>query len=115
MKALEVFINGESIGVYVPPADGCFVANIGNIPRDHMRVPLSAWNEKESWEWQLPDIYPGQEISFKLVDARVGSGIPPDSVTLRDPVEVAENKKEGAKLYAKAKRRMAAAKKRRKA
>ncbi len=67
-------------------------------------------NDAESWQWQLPDIKPGQRISFRLIEAPIGSGVPPQFVRPRDSKEVEENKREAPKLYAKAKREMAARK-----
>lgn len=114
MNALEVLIDGKAIGVYVPPEGASFSAMVGNIPRRYMRAHIMTGNDEESWQWQLPDIQPGQVISFRMVDAPTGSGIPVQFIRPRDPREVAQNKKEAAKLYAKAKREMAA-KRRRKA
>ena len=112
MKALEVLIDGEQIGVYVPPDGASFVARVGNIPRKYMRAHIMTGTDEESWQWQLPDIKTGQAISFRLIEAPVGSGIPPQFVRRRDPREVAENKRHAAKMYAKAKREMAARKRR---
>src|SRR6185295_18141752 len=108
MKALEVLIDGESIGVYVPPAGASFTAMVGNIPRKYMRAHIMTGNDEENWQWQLPNIRPGQIISFRMIEAPTGSGIPPQFVRHHDPREVAENKREAAKLYAKAKREMKA-------
>ena len=110
MKALEVLIDGKPIGVYVPPEGESFAAMVGNIPREYMRAHIMSGTDKESWQWQLPDIRPGQVISFRMVEAPVGSGIPPQYVRSRDPREVAKGKREAAKLYAKAEREMAARK-----
>jgi hypothetical protein len=110
MNALEVLINGKRVGVYVPPEGCSFAAMVGNIPRTYMRAHIMTGNDSESWQWQLPDIKPGQLISFRLVEAPVGSGVPPQFVRARDPKEVEENKREARKLYAKAKREMAARK-----
>ncbi len=110
MNALEVSIDGKLVGVYVPPSDSPFAAMVGNIPRTYMRAHIMTGNDKESWQWQLPDIQPGQCISFRLIEAPVGSGVPPQFVRPRDPQEVDENKREAKKMYAKAKREMAARK-----
>ena len=112
MKALEVLIDGAPIGVYVPPDGASFTAMVGNIPRKYMRAHIMTGTDEESWQWQLPDIQAGQVISFRMIEAPVGSGIPPQFVRSRDPREVADNKREAAKLYAKAKREMAARKRR---
>jgi hypothetical protein len=110
MNALEVSINGKHIGVYVPPEGCTFAAMVRNIPRKYMRAHIMTGNDAERWQWQLPNIKVGQRISFRLVKAPVGSGVPPQFVRPRDPREVAENKREARKLYAKAKREMAARK-----
>ena len=114
MNAVEVLINGKRVGVYVPPEGCSFAAMVGNVPRTYMRAHIMTGGDSESWQWQLPDIKPGELISFRLVEAPVGSGVPPQFVRPRDPKEVEENRREARKLYAKAKREMAV-KKRRKA
>lgn len=106
MKALEVLIDGQPIGVYVPPEGETFAAMVGNIPRKYMRAHILTGTDKESWQWQLPDIHPGQVISFRMIEAPAGSGIPPQFVRSRDPKEVAKGKREAAKLYAKAMKEM---------
>jgi hypothetical protein len=68
--------------------------------------------DEESWQWQLPDIQAGQVISFRMVEASSGTGVPPQFVRSRAPREIAENKREAAKLFAEAKREMAAKKRR---
>jgi hypothetical protein len=110
MNAVEVLIDGNRVGVYVPPKGSSFGAVVGNIPRNYMRAHITAMNDAESWQWQLPDIKPGQLISFRQVEAPAGSGVPPQFVRPRDPREVAENRREAKKLYAKAGREMAARK-----
>jgi hypothetical protein len=110
MNAVEVLINGKRVGIYVPPIGAPFFASVGNIPQKYMRANIMTGNDSESWQWQLPDIKPGQLISFRQVKAPIGSGVPPQFVRPRDPREVAENKREAKKLYAKVKREMAARK-----
>jgi hypothetical protein len=113
MNALEVLINGKQVGVYVPPEGCTFAAMVGNIARTHMRAHIMTGSDSESWQWQLPDIKPGQLISFRLVEAPLGSGVPPQLVRPRDPKEVEENRREARKAYAKAKREMAGRKRKR--
>lgn len=110
MNALEVLINGKRVGIYVPPAGSSFGAMVGNIPRTYMRAHIMTSNDAESWQWQLPNIKPGQLISFRQVRAPVGSGVPPQFVRPRDPREVAEKEREAKKLYARARKEMAARK-----
>lgn len=111
MNAVEVLIDGKRVGIYVPPEGSSFGAIVGNIPRTYMRAHIMAHSDAESWQWQLPDIKPGQLISFRQISAPLGSGVPPQFVRARDPREVAENKREARKMYAKARREMAARKK----
>src|SRR5216684_1677376 len=113
MNAVEVLINGKRVGICVPPKGSYFVARVGNIPRTYMRAHIMTSNDVESWQWQLPDIKPGQLISFRQIKAPTGSGVPPQIVRPRDPREVADKKREAKKLYAKAKREMAASKRNR--
>jgi len=113
MNALEVSIDGKRVGVYVPPEGSTFAAMVANIPRTYMRAHIITGNDIERWQWQLPDIKPGQRISFRLIAAPVGSGVPPQFVRPHDPREVEENKREARKMYAKAKREMAARKRKR--
>ena len=110
MNALEVSVDGKRIGVYVPPDGSTFAATVGNIPRTYMRAHIMTGNDAESWQRQLPDIKAGQRISFRLIEAPIGSGVPPQFVRPRYPKKVEEIKKEAAKLYAKAKSEMAARK-----
>jgi hypothetical protein len=110
VNALEVSIDGKRIGIYVPP-DGCpFAAMVGNIPRVYMRAHIMTSNDAESWQWQLPDIKPGQRISFRQIEAPTGSGVPPQFVRSRDPREVEKCKREGRRLYTKVGQEMAAKK-----
>ena len=92
----------------MPPEGSTFAAMVGKVPRTYMRAHIMTGNDAESWQWQLPNIKPGQRISFRLVKAPPGSGVPPQFVRPRDPREVEENRKEAKKLSAKAKREMAA-------
>jgi hypothetical protein len=113
MNALEVLINGQRVGVYVPPEGCTFTAMVGNIPRTYMRAHIMTGSDSERWQWQLPDIEPGHLISFRLVEAPVGTGVPPQFVHPRDPKEVEENRREARKAYAKAKKEMATRKRKR--
>ncbi len=113
MNALEVSIGRKRIGIYVPPEGCSFAAMVGNVPRKYMRAHIMTGNDAERWQWQLPNIKPGQRISFRLVKAPVGSGVPPQFIRPREPKEVEENRREARKLYAKARREMAARNRRR--
>jgi len=110
MNAVEVLINRKRVGVYVPPEGCTFSAMVGNIPRTYMRAHIMTGNDSENWQWQLPDIQPGQLISFRLVQAPVGSGVPPQFVRPREPREVELTRKAAKKAYAKVRREMAATK-----
>jgi hypothetical protein len=102
MKALEVSIDGRVIGIFVPPAGKPFVAGVGNIPGSYMRAHIMSGSETESWQWQLPDVDEGQPISFRMIEAEPGAGVPPQFIRQRDPEEIAENKRLAAEFYAKA-------------
>jgi hypothetical protein len=102
MKALEVSVDGNVIGIFVPPEGESFAALVGNIPRSYMRAHVMSGNEDESWQWQLPDIDEGQTISFRMVEAAPGSGIPPQHVRQRDPKEIAETKRLAEEAFAQA-------------
>jgi hypothetical protein len=110
MNAVEVLIDGKRVGTYVPPEGSSFAVMVGNVPRTYMRAHITAMSDAESWQWQLPDIKPGQLISFRQINALAGSGVPPQFVRPRDPREVAENRREAKKLYAKVKGEIAARK-----
>lgn len=101
MKALEVLLNGQVIGLYVPPEGECFSAMVANVPRTYMRAQVLTGNEKENWQWQLPDIKEGDTIAFRLVEANGRAGIPPQRVTPKDLAQVKRIKKEAAKARAK--------------
>jgi hypothetical protein len=102
MKGLEVSIDGRVIGTYVPPKGGTFAAMVGNIPLRYMRAHIVSGTETESWQWQLPDIQQGQTISFRMIEAKTGSGVPPQVVRARDPSEVARLRRLAAEGHTKA-------------
>ena len=102
MKALEVSIDGKVIGVYVPPEGEVFAAWVGNIPRTYMRAHVMSGTETESWQWQLPDLQEGQVISFRLLEAEPGTGVPPQYVEPRDPADVAKTRKLAKEAHARA-------------
>lgn len=104
MKALEVSINGNVIGVFAPPNGEPFCAMIGNIPKMYMRAQVLASNDVEQWQWQLPDVQEGQVISFRMIEANRDSAVPPHRITKRDPEEVAEIKKMAKEGYKRAMR-----------
>ncbi len=113
MKALEVLVNGEIAGLYVPPEGECFGVMLGNVPRTYMRAQVSSGNKTESWYWQLPDIKEGETISFRLVEAAGREGVPPQRRVPNDPAEQKQIKQAAAKAWAKTKKQIAAKKKRR--
>ena len=102
MKALEVSIDGKVIGVYIPPEGEPFGALIGNVPGTYMRAQVMSGTETESWQWQLPDLQEGQVISFRLMEAQPGSGVPPHFVEPRDPMKVADTRRLAKEAYAQA-------------
>lgn len=50
------------------PKKGGFSFMLGNIPLDHARAFVMAWNHKEKWHWQLSDLHPEEEIAFHIVE-----------------------------------------------
>jgi hypothetical protein len=50
------------------PEGGGFQLVLGTIPRDHARVFLMAGNEKERWNWQLPDLHSGNALAIEVVE-----------------------------------------------
>jgi hypothetical protein len=80
MKALEVLLDGEVLGTFIPPKGGWFVASVGNIPRTYMRANIRAGTLKERWQWQLPDIQEGQLVAFRMVEAKPATGVTPHRV-----------------------------------
>ncbi len=113
MKALEVLVNGEVVGLYVPPEGECFGVMLGNVPQTYMRAQVSSGNKTESWYWQLPDIKEGETISFRLVEAAGREGVPPQRRVPNDPGKEKKIKQMAAKAWAKTKKQISAKKKRR--
>lgn len=66
---------------------------VGTISKHYMRAHIMSGTDAESWQWQLPDISEGQTISFCMVDAKPGSGVPPHFIRPIDPAEVSEDKR----------------------
>jgi hypothetical protein len=112
MKALRVMVDGDLVGIFVPPEGGSFVARVGNIPRRYMRVHISAGTLEESWHWQLPDVQPNQTISFQMIEAELGTGVEPHQIRQTHPDEVEQIKKLAPVLMAKAFEEQAAEKRR---
>jgi hypothetical protein len=50
------------------PARGGFSFMLGNIPLNHARAFVMAWNREERWHWQLPDLHPDDQVSFQIVE-----------------------------------------------
>ncbi len=50
------------------PKNGGFMFMLGNIPLDHARTFIMAGNQEEEWNWQFPDLYPGDSVSMKIVE-----------------------------------------------
>lgn len=102
MKALQVSINGDVIGVFVPPEGSPFAAMLGNIPKHYMRAQIMSGTHAESWQWRLPDIAEGQTISFCMVDAEPGGGVPPQFKRPIAPAERSANRRRARTAYEKA-------------
>lgn len=65
------------------PEGGHFDLRLGAIPRDHIRAPFTAGNEREIWRMQLPDLYAGDWLGFVVVQSEDCS--PCDDVRPVDP------------------------------
>jgi hypothetical protein len=64
-----------------------------------MRAQIMSASDTESWHWQLPDVKEGETISFRMVEAAPGTGVPPESVQQRDPEEIAETKRRAEEAF----------------
>jgi hypothetical protein len=80
MKALEVLIDGISIGVFVPPLGAGFVAGLTNGAEETIEAEVSCTGSKRSLSWHLPAIRNGQRISFKMVESPVSGGTEPQII-----------------------------------
>jgi hypothetical protein len=58
---------GRQIRLSHPP-DGEFGVVLLNVPLDHARTWVTAYNDLESWRWQLWDLYAGDSIEFLVVE-----------------------------------------------
>lgn len=58
------------------PDGGGLTVMLGTIPRDHARVHVMAGNDREAWQWQLPDLYSGDAIAFDIVQTTWSSPYP---------------------------------------
>ena len=50
------------------PKGATFRFMLANVPLDHARAFVMAANDKEKWHWQLPDLHPGEELAFHIVE-----------------------------------------------
>jgi hypothetical protein len=89
MKAIQVSLDGQLIGMFASPDGGPFLAMIANIPRTYMRAHIMTETEIESWQWQLPDIQTGECIEFCITEANPESICPPHFVRQHGPEEFA--------------------------
>ncbi|MFL6624675.1 MAG: hypothetical protein ACJ8NR_18950 [Sulfurifustis sp.] len=105
MKALEVLLNDKSIGLYIAPEGASISAMVANVPMNYMRAQLLTGNDKENWQWQLPDVKEGDLIAFRLVDASGRTGVPPDRITGKDPKQTQRVKAAAAKAFARSKKK----------
>lgn len=105
MKALEVLLNDKSIGLYIAPEGASISAMVANVPMNYMRAQLLTGNDKENWQWQLPDVKEGDLIAFRLVDANGRTGVPPHRVTAKDPKQTQQIKAAAEKALARSKKK----------
>ncbi len=58
------------------PDDGGFSLIVGTVPRDHARCFCMAGNEVEKWNWQLVDLYDGDEVDLEIVETEWNTPFP---------------------------------------
>jgi hypothetical protein len=80
MKALEVLIDGVSIGVFVPSSDATFAAALYNGPEESMVARVSCRGSSELSEGWLPTVRSGQRISFRMIDSPIKGGPEPQII-----------------------------------
>ncbi len=80
MKALEVLIDGISVGVFVPPSGTAFVASLCNGPQESIVARVSCTGSSELSKWCIPTIRGGQRISFRMIDSPVNDGPQPQII-----------------------------------
>ena len=65
---LDLRLNtGETVRTCHPERGG-FSFMLSNIPLDYARAFVVAWNGKERWHWQLPDLHPNEELALHVVE-----------------------------------------------
>jgi len=101
-RAIEVLIDGKRVGLLQGRGGKSVGINVGNIPKDHMRVWANSNDDEESWYWQMPDVQDGQTVSFRIIEAEEHEISKPYQKEKRDPEEVAKSKMEARKLFKKA-------------
>lgn len=50
------------------PEGGGLQLLLGTTPKDHARVFVMAFNERERWQWQLPDLHSGEALAIEVVE-----------------------------------------------
>jgi hypothetical protein len=78
MKALEVLIDGISIGVFVPPSGAAFVASLHEGPQESIVARVSCTGSSELW--CLPTVRGAQRISFRMIDSPISDGPEPQII-----------------------------------
>ncbi len=41
---------------------------LANIPLNHARAFVMAWNQSERWHWQLPDLHSDEGVAFHIIE-----------------------------------------------
>lgn len=72
MNALEVLIDGISVGVFVPPSGDTFAVSLCNGPQEDSIVARVVSGSPS--EWCLPAVRYGQRISFRMIDSPAHDG-----------------------------------------
>ena len=104
-RAIEVLVDGERVGVLQARNGNPVAVTVGNIPKDHMRVWAHGSDDEETWYWQMPDVYDGQTVSFRVIESDSLEISKPYEVEERDPEEVADIKRRAREGYQRAKAR----------
>ncbi|MFA7335494.1 MAG: hypothetical protein WC028_01815 [Candidatus Obscuribacterales bacterium] len=78
MKALEVLIDGISVGVFVPSLGDTFAFSLCNGPQEDSIVARVVSGSPS--EWCLPTVRYGQRISFRMIDSPAHDGPQPQII-----------------------------------
>lgn len=63
-----VFESTENVRICCPER-GYFELVMNNGPFEYARTFVAAGRDREHWQWQMPDLYPGQSMFLKIIAA----------------------------------------------